>query len=129
MRGLLYPPKVQKPTVIAPLGLIGGFLDAAGGGGWGPVVTTSLLSGGNDPRKTIGSDNAAEFFIAVSTGLSFTVLGGLTHWTVIAGLVFGGLFAAPLAAVLTRYAPTKVLLTIVGLLISSLSLYNLSKFF
>ena len=121
--------RTEPPTYVAPLAVTGGFVDAIGGGGWGPVVTTSLIGSGNDPRKTIGSVNAAEFFIAVSTGLSFTVLGGLTHWTVIAGLVFGGLFAAPLAAVLTRYAPTKVLLTIVGLLISSLSLYNLVKLF
>ena len=121
--------RTEPPTYVAPLAVTGGFVDAIGGGGWGPVVTTSLIGGGNDPRKTIGSVNAAEFFIAVSTGLSFAVLGGLTHWTVIAGLVFGGLFAAPLAAVLTRHAPTKVLLTIVGLLISSLSLYNLLKLF
>ncbi len=121
--------RTEPPKYVAPLALTGGFADAVGGGGWGPVVTTSLIGGGNDPRTTIGSVNAAEFFIAISTGLSFTLLGGLTHWTVIAGLVFGGIFAAPFAAVLTRYAPPKVLLTIVGVLISSLSLYNLLKYF
>lgn len=121
--------QTDPPKYVAPLALTGGFVDAVGGGGWGPVVTTSLIGGGHDPRTTIGSVNAAEFFIAVSTGLSFTLLGGLTHWTVIAGLVFGGLFAAPFAAVLTRYAPPKVLLAIVGVLISGLSLYNLLKLF
>lgn len=121
--------RTEPPRYVAPLALTGGFVDAVGGGGWGPVVTTSLIGGGHDPRTTIGSVNAAEFFIALATGLSFTVLGGLTHWTTIAGLVFGGLFAAPFAAVLTRYAPTKLLLAIVGLLISSLSLYNLLKLF
>ena len=120
--------QTEPPKYVAPLALTGGFVDAVGGGGWGPVVTTSLIGGGHDPRTTIGSVNAAEFFIALSTGLSFTLLGGLTHWTTIAGLVFGGLFAAPFAAVLTRYAPPKVLLGIVGALISGLSLYNLSKF-
>jgi hypothetical protein len=120
--------QTDPPKYVAPLALTGGFVDAIGGGGWGPVVTTSLIGGGHDPRTTIGSVNAAEFFIAISTGLSFTLLGGLTHWTVIAGLVFGGLFAAPFAAVLTRYAPPKVLLGIVGVLISALSLYNLYKF-
>lgn len=119
----------EPPKYVAPLALTGGFVDAVGGGGWGPVVTTSLIGGGHDPRTTIGSVNAAEFFIALSTGLSFTLLGGLTHWTVIAGLVFGGLFAAPFAAVLTRYAPPKLLLAVVGLLISSLSFYNLLKLF
>lgn len=120
--------QTDPPKYVAPLALTGGFVDAIGGGGWGPVVTTSLIGGGHDPRTTIGSVNAAEFFIAISTGLSFTLLGGLTHWTVIAGLVVGGLFAAPFAAVLTRYAPPKVLLGIVGVLISALSLYNLYKF-
>lgn len=121
--------QTEPPKYVAPLALTGGFVDAVGGGGWGPVVTTSLIGGGHDPRTTIGSVNAAEFFIALATGLSFSVLGGLTHWTTIAGLVFGGLFAAPLAAVLTRYAPTKLLLAIVGLLISALSAYNLFKLF
>jgi uncharacterized membrane protein YfcA len=121
--------KTEPPKYVAPLALTGGFVDAVGGGGWGPVVTTSLLGGGHDPRTTIGSVNAAEFFLAIASGLSFAVLGGFTHWTVIAGLVFGGLFAAPFAAVLTKHAPAKLLLAIVGVLISGLSLYNLSKLF
>ena len=121
--------RTDPPAHVAPLAVTGGFVDAVGGGGWGPVVTTTLLGSGHDPRRTIGTVNAAEFFIALSTGLSFTALGGLTHWTVIAGLVFGGLFAVPLAALLTRHAPPKLLLTLVGLLISGLSLYNLVRLF
>lgn len=115
----------EPPKYIAPLGLTGGFVDAVGGGGWGPVVTTSLISTGQEPRRTIGSVNAAEFFVAVASGVSFAVLGGFTVWTTIAGLVFGGFFAAPLAALLVRRASTQLLMTIVGLLISSLSLHNL----
>lgn len=121
--------RTEPPNAVAPLALTGGFVDAVGGGGWGPVVTTSLIGSGQDPRTTIGSVNAAEFFVAVSTGLSFTVLGGLTHWTTIAGLVVGGLFAAPFAAYLVRRFPTRVLMTIVGLLITTLSIYNLVKLF
>jgi uncharacterized protein len=115
----------DPPTYVAPLALTGGFVDAVGGGGWGPVVTTSLLGSGQEPRRTIGSVNAAEFFLAIASGLSFAIMGGFTVWTTIAGLIFGGLFAAPLAAVLTKHAPTKLLLVIVGLLISGLSTYNL----
>jgi len=115
----------EPPTYVAPLALAGGFVDAVGGGGWGPVVTTSLLSSGQDPRSTIGSVNAAEFFLAITGGISFALLGGFTTWTTIAGLVFGGLFAAPFAAVLTKFAPTKVLLIIVGLLITGLNAYAL----
>ncbi len=119
----------EPPKYVAPLALTGGFVDAVGGGGWGPVVTTSLISSGQEPRRTIGSVNAAEFFIAVASGLSLAVMGGFTVWATIAGLIFGGMFAAPLAAVLTKHAPAKVLMVIVGLLITGLSIYNLSKVF
>ncbi|MFC3692331.1 sulfite exporter TauE/SafE family protein [Chenggangzhangella methanolivorans] len=119
--------RTEPPTFIAPLGLAGGFVDAVGGGGWGPVVTTSLVGGGQDPRTTIGSVNAAEFFLAITSGFSFALLGGFTHWTTIAGLVFGGIFAAPLAALLVKKLPTRVLMITVGVLITSLSLFNLYK--
>lgn len=121
--------KTEPPTFVAPLALLGGFVDAVGGGGWGPVVTTTLLGSGHEPRQTIGSVNAAEFFIAVASGFSLAVLGGFTVWTTIAGLIFGGMFAAPLAAVLTRHAPTKLLMVFVGLLITGLSVYNLVRAF
>jgi uncharacterized protein len=119
----------EPPTYVAPLALMGGFVDAVGGGGWGPVVTTTLLGSGQEPRRTIGSVNAAEFFIAIASGFSLALLGGFTVWTTIAGLVFGGMFAAPIAAVLTKHAPTKVLMLIVGLLITGLSIYNLIQIF
>jgi uncharacterized membrane protein YfcA len=121
--------RTEPPTYVAPLGLVGGFADAVGGGGWGPVVTTSLLGSGQDPRTTIGSVNAAEFFLAIASGFSFAVLGGFTHWTTIAGLVLGGLFAAPFAALLVKSLPTRALLIAVGVVISGLSLYNLSRAF
>jgi uncharacterized protein len=117
----------EPPTYVAPLALTGGFVDAVGGGGWGPVVTTSLIGSGQEPRRTIGSVNAAEFFIALAGGVSLTVMGGLTVWTTIAGLIFGGLFAAPFAAMLAKHAPPKLLFVIVGLLISGISLNNLWK--
>lgn len=119
--------RTEPPTFVAPLAVTGGFVDAVGGGGWGPVVTTSLLGTGHDPRTTIGSVNAAEFFLAIASGFSFALLGGFTHWTTIAGLIFGGLFAAPFAALLVKKLPTRVLLIIVGVLITSLSAWNLWK--
>ncbi len=121
--------RTEPPTYVAPLGLVGGFVDAVGGGGWGPVVTTSLVGSGQDPRTTIGSVNAAEFFLAIATGFSFALLGGFTHWTTIAGLVFGGLFAAPFAAYVVKILPTRVLMITVGALITGLSLFNLYKAF
>ncbi|OCC01146.1 hypothetical protein BA190_30540 [Labrys sp. WJW] len=119
--------RTEPPTFVAPLAVTGGFVDAVGGGGWGPVVTTSLLGTGHDPRTTIGSVNAAEFFLAIASGFSFALLGGFTHWTTIAGLVFGGLFAAPFAALLVKKLPTRALLIIVGVLITALSAWNLWK--
>jgi uncharacterized protein len=117
----------DPPTYVAPLALAGGFIDAVGGGGWGPVVATTLLGSGQEPRRTIGSVNAAEFFVAVATGFSLALLAKITAWTTIGGLVIGGMFAAPFAAVLTKYAPTKVLMIVVSTLIIGLSLHNLAS--
>jgi uncharacterized protein len=117
----------EPPTYVAPLALAGGFIDAVGGGGWGPVVATTLLGSGQEPRRTIGSVNAAEFFVAVATGFSLALLAKITAWTTIAGLVVGGMFAAPFAAVLTKHAPTKLLMILVSTLIIGLSLHNLAS--
>jgi uncharacterized membrane protein YfcA len=121
----------EKPSEelkhVRKLAVAGGFLDAVGGGGWGPVVTSSLISQGNNPRKTIGTVNTAEFFVALATGTSFLLLGGIDHWVLVAGLVFGGLFAAPFAAYLTSRLSVKILLVLVGILISGLSAFNLYK--
>lgn len=117
----------EPPKHVAALALTGGFVDSVGGGGWGPVVTTSLIGTGNDPRTTIGSVNAAEFFLSIAGGLSFAFLIGFTHWQVIAGLVVGGLFAAPFAAWLCKHLPARTLLMLVGTLITLISCYNLWK--
>lgn len=117
----------REPRHVGKLALFGGFVDTVGGGGWGPVVTTSLVGAGRDPRTTIGSVNLAEFFLALSSAASFAVLMGESTWPAVGGLVFGGLFAAPLAAVLTRRLNTRVLLILVGSLITLLSLYNLYR--
>lgn len=115
----------QPPRHVAKLGLLGGFVDASGGGGWGPVVTTTLVGTGQDPRTTIGSVNLAEFFLTfVSAGL-FTWLVDGTPWATVAGLVVGGLFAAPFAALLTRHLQTRLLLVLVGLVIVTVSTFNL----
>lgn len=119
----------HEPRHVAKLALFGGFVDAAGGGGWGPVVTTTLVGSGHDPRTTIGSVNFAEFFLTLSGAAAFSLLVESTAWTLVAGLVFGGIFSAPLAAVLCRKLRARSLLILVGSLISALSLYNLYKAF
>lgn len=111
-------------TWITPLGLIGGFFDAIGGGGWGPVVTTTLIARGNHPRFSIGSVNSSEFFVtfAESVTFLFTLGGLLTNWPIIVGLLLGGGLAAPLAAFVTKHIPTRLLMGMVGVLIIVLSL-------
>jgi uncharacterized membrane protein YfcA len=122
-------PREQKVTDhISVLGLIGGFFDAIGGGGWGPVVTTTLVARGNNPRFTIGSVNSSEFFITFSQSVVFIVAlfsDLVSNWTVIVGLLLGGVIAAPFAAVVTRKLPVRLLMALVGLLIIGLSIRTL----
>ena len=121
------PPRDQAPgTAPRGLALFGGFVDAAGGGGWGPVVTSSLIGSGSDPRTTIGSVNFAEFFLTIASATSFILLAGQPDtWKMVAGLVFGGLFAAPFAALLCKKLSPRTLLVIVGTLITLISAYNI----
>jgi uncharacterized membrane protein YfcA len=114
-----------EPRHVAKLGLAGGFVDALGGGGWGPVVTTTLVGTGHDPRMTIGSVNLAEFFLTFVAAGVFTMLVPEAPWATVAGLVVGGLFAAPLAALMTRRLNTRVLLVLVGVVIVTISCFNL----
>jgi hypothetical protein len=107
---------------VYPLGFIGGLMDAVGGGGWGPIVTTTLVARGNSARMTIGSVNASEFFITLAQAITFIIMLEMTNWNVILGLMIGGLIAAPFAAVITSKVPAKKLMLIVGILISFLSI-------
>jgi uncharacterized membrane protein YfcA len=116
---------VAPPRHLTLLGLVGGFLDAAGGGGWGAMVTTTLLCQGTAPRTAIGSANAAEFFVTATVSATFTVTIGLSLWPVIAGLVAGGVIAAPFAAYAARHMPDRPVMTLVGSIVVLLSLRNL----
>lgn len=120
-----------------PLGFIGGFFDAIGGGGWGPVVTTGLVGTGGAPRTMIGTVNTAEFLltVAVSAGFLAALLTG--HWEdagaltsyvwAVAGLIVGGMIAAPLAGYVTRILPARALTATVGCLISALAVYQTAR--
>jgi len=108
-----------------PLALVGGFLDAIGGGGWGPVVTTNLVAGGAKPRTTIGSVNLAEFFVTVAQSLTFVLTIGLTNYKIILGLIIGGVIAAPIGAWLCHKLPRRPWSIAVALLIIGLSVRTL----
>lgn len=116
----------RKPRIVEPLGLVGGFLDAAGGGGWGPVVTSNLLVQGSEPRKTIGTVNTAEFFLAVTISATFLVTMGLSAFTIATlGILIGGLIAAPFGAVLAKRVPARPLMMIVGAMLTVTSAYTI----
>jgi hypothetical protein len=112
---------------LFPLGLAGGCLDAIGGGGWGPIVTSTLVGTGNNPRFTIGSVNLAEFFVSVAEAATFFTIIGFVHRQIILGLIIGGVVAAPLAAYLCKMLPVRALMTLVGILIIVLSGRTLYK--
>ena len=119
------PTTSEPPTWLVPLGFGGGFLDAAGGGGWGPVVTSTLLGQGTKPRYTIGSVNASEFFVTLVISLTFLGTVGLELWPIIAGLILGGALAAPIAAYVAKAVPDRPLMLLVGAIIILLSVRGL----
>ena len=124
----------HKVALVAPLGALGGFLDAAGGGGWGPVVTTGLVGSGGAPREVIGTVNTVEFFLTAAISAAFLTALLTGHWAeaeglttyawAVAGLIVGGVIAAPMAGYVTRFLPQQYLMLAVGVLISLLSIYQ-----
>lgn len=119
----------HEPKHVAKLALFGGFVDSVGGGGWGPVVTSTLVGSGHNPRETIGTVNFAEFFLTFASAITFSLLVEDGPWPIVAGLVLGGLFAAPFAAYLCKKLHARTLMVMVGVLISVVSIFNLYKSF
>ncbi len=121
-------PRISDPRFVGPLGLAGGFLDAAGGGGWGPVVTSNLLIQGGDPRKVIGTVSASEFCLTVSISLAFIATMGLTAFTTATlGLLIGGVIAAPFAAWVAHHIRPRMLLSLVGGVLTLTSVWTIAS--
>ncbi|MET1754053.1 sulfite exporter TauE/SafE family protein [Novosphingobium sp. RD2P27] len=128
VRGVLYPPKLKDAKLIAPLGLVGGFLDAAGGGGWGPVVTSNLLIQGADPRKVVGTVNSVEFFLTLTVSLAFILHLGIADVAgATLGLLVGGVAAAPIGAWAAKRIPAKPMLIMVGVVLTLTSVFGIYK--
>lgn len=126
-RGAIEP---KTPRVIEPLGLVGGFLDAAGGGGWGPVVTSNLLVQGASPRETIGTVNTVEFFVTATISATFIWKLGFAAFTIATlGLLIGGIVAAPLGGVLAKRVPARLLMVMVGTLLTLTSAFSIWQAF
>ena len=127
-RGVMHRHTERAPKVVAPLGAVGGFLDAAGGGGWGAIVTSNLLVQGSNPRKTIGTVNTAEFFLTVTISATFIATLGWKAFTVATvGLLIGGVCAAPFGALIAKRVNPDLLLTFVGAMLSLTSCYGLYR--
>jgi uncharacterized membrane protein YfcA len=127
-RGVRHRHTERRPKIISPLGLIGGFLDAAGGGGWGAIVTSNLLVQGSNPRHTIGTVNTAEFFVTITISATFIAALGWKAFTVpTAGLLIGGVCAAPFGAWIAKRIQPDTLLTFVGALVTLTSFYGLYR--
>jgi hypothetical protein len=127
-RGAMHRHTAREPKVVEPLGLVGGFLDAAGGGGWGAVVTSNLLVQGSSPRKTIGTVNTAEFFLTATISATFIATLGWAAFTVATlGLLIGGVVAAPFGALVAKKVEADRLLVFVGIVLTLSSGYGLWK--
>jgi uncharacterized membrane protein YfcA len=129
------PPRIEPSgNIVLPLGAAGGFMDAIGGGGWGPVVTTGLIGSGGAPRQVIGTVNTVEFFLTAAVSAAFVLAIVTGHWEEsegltaylwpVLGLILGGVTAAPLAGYVTRIIPARHLTIIVGILISALAVHQ-----
>ncbi|PEQ11579.1 hypothetical protein B2G71_15735 [Novosphingobium sp. PC22D] len=126
VRGILYPPTLKQAKFIAPLGLVGGFLDAAGGGGWGPVVTSNLLIQGAEPRKVVGTVNTVEFFLTLTVSIAFIWHLGIADVAgATLGLLVGGVLAAPIGAWGAKHIPPKPMLIMVGVVLSLTSMFGI----
>lgn len=112
---------------VSPLGFVGGLLDALGGGGWGPVVTSNIIRLGKTPRMTIGTVNTAEFFIAFASTGVFLFFLGMEGWKTLLGLIIGGVIAAPLGAFLVKFMRPRVLMFLVGIVIITTSLVTIVR--
>lgn len=116
--------RIEKRPIrqIGWLAFAGGSLDSIGGGGWGPIVTSTLIARGRHPKYTIGSVNLAEFFVSLASSVTFITLIGFSHWQVVLGLILGGMVAAPIAANLSRKLPIKTMMIMVGTIVIIVSL-------
>ncbi len=121
--------KKQNPRFIPAIGFVGSLFDSIGGGGWGAIVTSSLVAFGRDLRYSIGSAHLAKFFVATASTITFVVLIGFHHWLIVAGVIVGSMLAAPISVTLGNKIPKRTGLTIVGVMVILLSIRTLLRSF
>ena len=124
------PPMRHAPAAwVPPVGFAAGFLDASGGGGWGPVATSTLVGSGHEPRIAVGSVNTTEFFVTIAAATTFFIELGASPIPSLVALIVGGVIAAPFGGWLVKHIPARVLMTLVGLLILTLAAWQLARTF
>jgi uncharacterized membrane protein YfcA len=111
---------------VGVLGFFAGLLDAIGGGGWGPMATSTLLARGGEARTSIGTVSASEFVVTLAISITFLLTVGIGHWQIVLGLLVGGVIAAPLAAMLVRHLPERAVLGAVGSVVLGISVFQIS---
>ncbi len=119
--------KLKRKTNLTRLGVIGGFIDAFAGGGWGPLVTGTLIKNSFTPRFAVGSSTVAKFILTLTAAITFIFTLGIQHWNIILGLLIGGIVTAPFSAMLTAKLPVKSMFVVIGILVivmSSITIYK-----
>lgn len=117
----------KKKANFNALGVFGGFIDSFTGGGWGPLVTGTLIKNGYTPRYVVGSSTVAKFILTVASAVAFIYTIGIHHWNIVLGLLIGGIITAPFSARLTSKVPPKYMFIAVGVLVIALSLFSIVK--
>jgi uncharacterized membrane protein YfcA len=118
---------LKRKTNLTRLGAIGGFIDSFAGGGWGPLVTGTLIKNSFTPRFAVGSSTVAKFILTLTAAITFFFTLGIQHWNIIMGLLIGGIITAPFSAMLTSKLPVKKMFVIIGTLVivmSSITIYK-----
>lgn len=119
--------KLKKKTNLTRLGIIGGFIDSFAGGGWGPLVTGTLIKNSFTPRFAVGSSTVAKFILTLTAAITFIFTLGIQHWNIILGLLLGGIVTAPFSAMLTAKLPVKSMFIIIGILVIVMSSITICK--
>ncbi|ASW73489.1 ABC transporter permease [Chryseobacterium piperi] len=119
--------KPKKRTNLRVLGFVGGFIDSFAGGGWGPLVTGTLIKEGRIPRYVVGSSTVAKFLLTLTSAITFIFTIGIHHWNIVLGLLLGGVFTAPFSAMLTSKLPTKKMFIVVGVVVIIMSMITIIK--
>ncbi|ARQ09326.1 TauE/SafE family permease protein [Rhizobium etli] len=115
------PTREVRDWIVPPVGFFGGVLDAIGGGGWGPVVTSTLVGRGHDLKRVIGSTNFTEFAVTLTISLTFILTLGWSELNSAIGLIIGGVIAAPFGAMLVKRLPVRALMVAVSMVIITTS--------